>query len=172
MSDIKTLIKHIIAFLFVPLRIILNDTTLQCFTCCSRLRGVILVISTSNDHFFEFKKPVFAYTSFGCNLQGPRRGKGWQGRGPTTFLRPCPHFLKIKYYDFIPFFDFQYEKIIFNCQPSHFSPCSAAPDLNKRSHSEFMMPVEEVCIFTSNYLACLFFLYFTTFFVKFHKRSF
>ena len=35
----------------------------------------------------------------------------------------------IKYYDFIPFFDFQYEKIIFNCQPSHFSPCSAVPDL-------------------------------------------
>ena len=25
-------------------------------------------------------------------------------------------------------FDFQYEKIIFNCQPSHFSPCSAVPD--------------------------------------------
>ena len=34
---------------------------------------------------------------------------------------------QIKYYDFIPFFDFQYEKIIFNCQPSHFSPCSAVP---------------------------------------------
>ena len=34
---------------------------------------------------------------------------------------------KIKYYDFIPFFDFQYEKIIFNRQPSHFSPCSAVP---------------------------------------------
>ena len=32
---------------------------------------------------------------------------------------------QIKYYDFIPFFDFQYEKNIFNCQPSHFSPCSA-----------------------------------------------
>ena len=27
------------------------------------------------------------------------------------------------------FFDFQYEKIIFNCQPSHFSPCSAVPVL-------------------------------------------
>ena len=37
---------------------------------------------------------------------------------------------QIKYYDFIPFFDFQYEKIIFNCQPSHFSPCSAVPVLN------------------------------------------
>ena len=35
---------------------------------------------------------------------------------------------QIKYYDFIPFFDFQYEKIIFNCQLSHFSPCSAVPD--------------------------------------------
>ena len=35
---------------------------------------------------------------------------------------------QIKYYDFIPFFDFQYEKLIFNCQPSHFSPCSAAPE--------------------------------------------
>ena len=34
---------------------------------------------------------------------------------------------QIKCYDFIPFFDFQYEKIIFNCQPSHFSPCSAVP---------------------------------------------
>ena len=34
---------------------------------------------------------------------------------------------QINYYDFIPFFDFQYEKLIFNCQPSHFSPCSAAP---------------------------------------------
>ena len=34
---------------------------------------------------------------------------------------------QIKYYDFIPFFDFQYEKIIFNCQPSHFSTCSAVP---------------------------------------------
>ena len=34
---------------------------------------------------------------------------------------------QIKYYDFILFFDFQYEKIIFNCQPSHFSPCSAVP---------------------------------------------
>ena len=34
---------------------------------------------------------------------------------------------QIKYHDFIPFFDFQYEKIIFNCQPSHFSPCSAVP---------------------------------------------
>ena len=34
---------------------------------------------------------------------------------------------QIRYYDFIPFFDFQYEKIIFNCQPSHFSPCSAVP---------------------------------------------
>ena len=34
---------------------------------------------------------------------------------------------QIKYYDFIPFLDFQYEKIIFNCQPSHFSPCSAVP---------------------------------------------
>ena len=30
-------------------------------------------------------------------------------------------------FDFVPFFDFQYEKIIFNCQPSHFSPCSAVP---------------------------------------------
>ena len=28
---------------------------------------------------------------------------------------------------FIPFFDFQYEKFIFNCEPSHFSPCSALP---------------------------------------------
>ena len=36
---------------------------------------------------------------------------------------------QIKYYDFIPFFDFQYEKIIFNWQPSHFSPCSAVPVL-------------------------------------------
>ena len=27
------------------------------------------------------------------------------------------------------FFDFQYEKIIFNCQPSHLSPCSAVPVL-------------------------------------------
>ena len=35
---------------------------------------------------------------------------------------------QIKYYDFIPFFDFQYEKNIFNCQPSHFSPCSAVPE--------------------------------------------
>ena len=35
---------------------------------------------------------------------------------------------QIKCYDFIPFFDFQYEKIIFNCQPSHFSPCSAVPE--------------------------------------------
>ena len=26
-----------------------------------------------------------------------------------------------------PFFDVQYEKIIFSCQPSHFSPCSAVP---------------------------------------------
>ena len=34
---------------------------------------------------------------------------------------------QIRYYDFIPFFDFQYEKIIFNCQPSHFSPCPAVP---------------------------------------------
>ena len=34
---------------------------------------------------------------------------------------------QIKCYDFIPFFDFQYEKIIFNCQPSHFSTCSAVP---------------------------------------------
>ena len=52
---------------------------------CSRQRGLILVISTSNDRFLEFKKPVVAYKSFGCNL-------------------------------------------------------------NKRSHSEFVMPVEEVCI--------------------------
>ena len=40
--------------------------------------------------------------------------------------------LTYKYYDFIPFipfFDFQYEKNIFNCQPSHFSPCSAVPGL-------------------------------------------
>ena len=36
---------------------------------------------------------------------------------------------QIKFYDFIPFFDFQYEKNIFNCQPSHFSPCSAVPVL-------------------------------------------
>ena len=35
---------------------------------------------------------------------------------------------QIKYYDFIPFFDFQYEKNISNCQPSHFSPCSAVPE--------------------------------------------
>ena len=41
---------------------------------------------------------------------------------------------QIKYYDFIPFFDFQYEKIIFNCQPSHFSPCSAVPAGHKRSY--------------------------------------
>ena len=34
---------------------------------------------------------------------------------------------QIKYYDFIPFFDFQYEKNTFNCQPSHISPCSAVP---------------------------------------------
>ena len=34
---------------------------------------------------------------------------------------------QISYFDFVPFFDFQYEKIIFNCQPSHFSPCSAVP---------------------------------------------
>ena len=26
--------------------------------------------------------------------QGPRRGRGWWGRGPTTFLRPRPHFLR------------------------------------------------------------------------------
>ena len=37
---------------------------------------------------------------------------------------------QIKYYDFIPFFDFQYEQIIFKCQPSHFSPCSAVPVLH------------------------------------------
>ena len=34
---------------------------------------------------------------------------------------------QISYFDFVPFFDFQYEKIIFNCQPSHFLPCSAVP---------------------------------------------
>ena len=35
--------------------------------------------------------------------------------------------LTYKYYDFIPFIDFQSEKNIFNCLPSHFSPCSAVP---------------------------------------------
>ena len=35
---------------------------------------------------------------------------------------------QFRYYDFIPFFDFQYKKIIFNCQPSHFSPCSVVPE--------------------------------------------
>ena len=34
---------------------------------------------------------------------------------------------QIKYYDFILFFDFQYEKNTFNCQPSHISPCYAVP---------------------------------------------
>ena len=45
---------------------------------------------------------------------------------------------QIKYYDFIPFFDFQYEKIIFNCQPSHFSPRSAVPVL----HGIFVLNTE------------------------------
>ena len=40
---------------------------------------------------------------------------------------------QIKYYDFIPFFDFQYEKIIFNCQPSHFSPRSAVHGFTRTS---------------------------------------
>ena len=38
---------------------------------------------------------------------------------------------QIKYYDFIPFFNFQYEKIIFNCQPFHFSSCSVVPATGK-----------------------------------------
>ena len=42
---------------------------------------------------------------------------------------------QIKYYDFIPFFDFQYEKIIFNCQPSHFSRCSVVPENQENSSS-------------------------------------
>ena len=50
---------------------------------------------------------------------------------------------QIKYYDFIPFFDFQYEKIIFNCQPSHFSPCSAVPEMDSN-------PVEVPKIFWVN----------------------
>ena len=58
---------------------------------------------------------------------GTAEGEGLVGPRPHHFLAPRPHFWKIKYYDFIPFFDFQYEKIIFNCQPSHFSPCSAVP---------------------------------------------
>ena len=57
----------------------------------------------------------------------PLRDRGESGAGraaaPKFFCAPAP----IKYYDFIPFFDFQYEKIIFNCQPSHFSLCSAVP---------------------------------------------
>ena len=48
---------------------------------------------------------------------------------------------QIKYYDFIPFFDFQYEKIIFNCQPSHFSPCSAVPERLSLSLSFYMAPI-------------------------------
>ena len=50
---------------------------------------------------------------------------------------------QIKYYDFIPFFDFQYEKIIFNCHPSHFSTCSAVPafrDLNLVQSLKIRMP--------------------------------
>ena len=62
---------------------------------------------------------------------GAAEGEGLVGPRPHHFFAPPPHFLKIKYYDFIPFFDFQYEKIIFNCQPSHFSPCSAVPVADK-----------------------------------------
>ena len=47
---------------------------------------------------------------------------------------------QIKYYDFIPFLDFQYEKIIFNCQPSHFSPCSAVPGILKFNWSSMVTP--------------------------------
>ena len=62
-----------------------------------------------------------------CSLRG-RRGGGAGRAAAHHFFAPPPHFLKIKYYDFIPFFDFQCERIIFNCQPSHFSPCSAVPE--------------------------------------------
>ena len=82
MSDIKTLIKYNFFCFFLYELLMIPPSSVS---PCSRLRGLILLISTSNDRFLEFKKPVVAYKSFGCNL-------------------------------------------------------------NKRSHSEFMMPVEEVCI--------------------------
>ena len=59
---------------------------------------------------------IFSGTAEGVRLVGP-----WPHH---FFAPPAP----IKYHDFIPFFDFQYEKIIFSSQPSHFSPCSAVPE--------------------------------------------
>ena len=57
------------------------------------------------------------------------RGGGGAGRAaaPPLFCAPAPTFCKSNTMILFLFFDFQYEKIIFNCQPSHFSPCSAVP---------------------------------------------
>ena len=58
-----------------------------------------------------------------------RDGGGGAGRAaaPPLFCAPAPTFCKSNTMILFLFFDFQYEKIIFNCQPSHFSPCSAVP---------------------------------------------
>ena len=61
---------------------------------------------------------------------------------------------QIKYYDFIPFFDFQYEKNIFNCQPSHFSPCCAVPERACISIPTFMAQYFLLPLFLKVYISC------------------
>ena len=53
-------------------------------------------------------------------MSGTAEGEGLVGPRPHHFFAPRPHFWKIKYYDFIPFFDFQYEKIISIVSPPTF----------------------------------------------------
>ena len=50
---------------------------------------------------------------------------------------------QISYFDFVPFFDFQYDKIIFNCQPSHFSPCSAVPEVKGKLSKKMLLNKRE-----------------------------
>ena len=57
------------------------------------------------------------------------RGGGGAGRAaaPPLFCAPAPTFCESNTMILFLFFDFQCEKIIFNCQPSHLSPCFAVP---------------------------------------------
>ena len=63
---------------------------------------------------------------------------------------------QIKYYDFIPFCDFQNEKIIFNCQPSHFSPCPTVPEVPTERPLQGKIEIIRYCININEKIISLF----------------
>ena len=59
-------------------------------------------------------------------VSGTAEGEGLVGPRPHHFFAPLPPLFENQILWFYSFFEKKKKKIIFNCQPSHFSPCSAA----------------------------------------------